>query len=127
MKILVAHNEYQGLGGEDSVVAAEPALLRTHGHDVVSYRRSNYDLKGRNGIDALAVAAETVWSFSSHGALQEILKTERPDVAHFHNTFPLISPSAYYACAEAVVPVEKKFNNYRLVWPAATIMLERKV
>ena len=33
MRILVVHNAYQQRGGEDSVVAAEVALLRRHGHD----------------------------------------------------------------------------------------------
>src|ERR1700758_5499923 len=113
MKILIAHNAYQHRSGEDSVAAAEPALLRARGHQGVSYGRSNDDLKGRNGIGTLAIAAATVWSVWSHKALQEILKTERPDVAHFHNTFPLISPSAYYACAEAGVPVVQTLHNYR--------------
>jgi glycosyltransferase involved in cell wall biosynthesis len=127
MKILVAHNAYQQRGGEDIVVAAEPALLRARGHEVVSYRRSNDDLKSRNEIGALAVAAETLWSFSSLAALREILKTERPDVAHFHNTFPLISPSAYYACAEAGVPVVQTLHNYRLLCPGATFLRDGKV
>lgn len=50
---------------------------------------------------AWAHPEETAWSSSSHAALREILKKEKPDIAHFHNTFPLISPSAYYACARA--------------------------
>src|ERR1700692_2282540 len=105
MKILMVHNAYQQRGGEDIVREAEARLLASHGHAVVAYGRDNDEIKRHSGIGALAAAAQTVWSFSSHGVLQEILKTERPDVAHFHNTFPLISPSAYYACAEAGVPV----------------------
>jgi len=127
MKILVAHNAYQQRGGEDTVVAAEPELLRARGHEVVSYRRSNDELAGRNGIRILALAAETVWSSLSYETVKNILKIERPDVAHFHNTFPLISPSTYYACAEAGVPVVQTLHNYRLLCPGATFLRDGKV
>jgi glycosyltransferase involved in cell wall biosynthesis len=51
----------------------------------------------------------------------------KPDIAHFHNTFPLISPSVYYACAEAGVPVVQTLHNYRLLCPAATLMRKGRV
>lgn len=127
MKILVVHNAYQHHGGEDIVAAAEPALLRDRGHELISYRRSNDELKGKKGIGALTMAADTVWSFSSRTALREILENQRPDVAHFHNTFPLISPSVYYACAEAGVPVVQTLHNYRLLCPGATFLRDGKV
>jgi glycosyltransferase involved in cell wall biosynthesis len=127
MKILMVHNAYQQRGGEDIVLEAEARLLASHGHAVVAYGRDNHEIKRSSGIGALAAAVQTVWSFSSHGVLQEILKTERPDVAHFHNTFPLISPSAYYACAEAGVPVVQTLHNYRLICPGATFLRDGKV
>ena len=30
-------------------------------------------------------------------ALTDLVRRYKPDVVHFHNTFPLISPAAYYA------------------------------
>jgi glycosyltransferase involved in cell wall biosynthesis len=127
LRILVAHNEYQQHGGEDTVLASETRLLESHGHAVIRYRRDNAELKRRSGIGALAAAWETIWSFSSREALRKVLKAERPDVAHFHNTFPLISPSAYYACAEAGVPVVQSLHNYRLLCPGATLLRDGKV
>jgi glycosyltransferase involved in cell wall biosynthesis len=127
MKILTVHNLYQRKGGEDKVLASERQLLESRGHAVVHYGRDNDELKRRNGIGILVAAAETVWSSSSRAALLEILKTERPDVAHFHNTFPLISPSAYYACAEAGVAVVQTLHNYRLLCPGATFLRDGKV
>ena len=127
MKILVIHNAYQQGGGEDVVAAGERALLRAYGHEVISYCRSNDELKGISRTSTLVMAAETVWSFSGHAALQEIVKRERPEVAHFHNTFPLISPSAYYACGEAGVPVVQTLHNYRLICPGATLLRDGQV
>ena len=37
MDIVVAHNFYQQPGGEDQCVAAEVAVLRQHGHNVIEY------------------------------------------------------------------------------------------
>ncbi len=51
-----------------------------------------------------------------------MLREARPDVVHFHNTFPLISPSAYAACRAAGVPVVQTLANYRLLCPGATFV-----
>ncbi len=109
------------------VLREESRLLESHGHVVIHYGRDNDELKGKSGLGALAAARETVWSFPSHATLREILRKEKPSVAHFHNTFPLISPSAYYACAEARVPVVQTLHNYRLLCPAASFLRDGKV
>jgi glycosyltransferase involved in cell wall biosynthesis len=42
-------------------------------------------------------------------------------MVHLHNTFPLISPAAYYAAAAEGAPVVQTLHNYRLLCPAATL------
>ena len=39
----------------------------------------------------------------------------RPQVVHFHNTFPLMSPAAYYAARAEGVPVVQTLHNFRLL------------
>lgn len=116
-RILLVHNSYQQPGGEDAVFAAESALLRRHGHNVLEFTEDNWRI---NGMSRIAVAARAVWSSSTKRKLFDLLLDFRPDVAHFHNTFPLISPSAYAACRKAGVPVVQTLHNYRLLCPAAT-------
>ncbi len=127
MKILIVHNTYQQRGGEDAVVGAETRLLEANGHAVLHYERNNDELRGRGVLAGVGAAVETVWSSRSWRELAEIAGRERPDVAHFHNTFPLISPSAYYACARAGVPVVQTLHNYRLCCPAAKFLRNGKV
>jgi glycosyltransferase involved in cell wall biosynthesis len=43
------------------------------------------------------------------------------EVAHFHNTWPVISPAGYYAARAQGVAVVQTLHNYRLVCPAATL------
>ncbi|GAC1516310.1 MAG: glycosyltransferase family 4 protein [Terriglobales bacterium] len=128
MKIFCVHNFYQQSGGEDAVFAAELALLRAHGHRVTTFSRSNDDLKGQSIAGRLFVSGfETIWSFNSYKKIKQLLADEKPDIAHFHNTFPLISPSAYYACEDARVPVVQTLHNYRLLCPAATLLRDGRI
>ncbi len=127
MKVLIAHNSYQQRGGEDGVVDAETRLLRAHGHRIVWYERHNDELRNRSPLATLAAGREAVWAARSFRELRALIAREAPDIVHFHNTFPLISPAAYYACAEAGVPVVQTLHNYRLLCPAATLLRDGKV
>ena len=116
MTILLVHNRYLHTGGEDTVFLQESALLRRHGHDVVEYVEDNRRIAE---IGRTATAVRTVWSSGTRLRLLTLLRRHRPAVAHFHNTFPLISPAAYWACAETGTPVVQTLHNYRLLCAAA--------
>lgn len=117
MRILLVHNYYQQPGGEDVVFANEQALLRSYGHEVLTYQADNHELKQ---IPAMQAAIETIWSAPTYRKFVQILQQTQPDVVHFHNTFMRISPAAYYACHHLNLPVVQTLHNYRLLCPAAT-------
>lgn len=124
MRILFVHNAYQHRGGEDSVVEAEIALLRSHGQAVETYSRSNDDVSGMSLLD---LAGQTLWSGRTVHDLANRVWQFRPDVIHAHNTFPLISPSLYWAAARAGVPVVQTLHNFRLMCLNALFLREGKV
>ncbi len=115
--ILLVHNRYLSSGGEDVVFSAEADLLRSRGHTVVEYVEDNRRI---NEIGRAAAAVRTVWSSGTRVRLRDLIRRERPEVAHFHNTFPLISPAAYWACRETGTPVVQTLHNYRLLCAAGT-------
>jgi glycosyltransferase involved in cell wall biosynthesis len=119
VKVLVVHNRYQHAGGEDEVFAAECRLLRDNGHDVHEYVRTNEEIVAVGPAARIRLAAGTVWARTEQRSLRDVIGRVAPDVAHFHNTFPLISPAAYYTCREAGVPVVQTLHNYRLLCPTA--------
>jgi glycosyltransferase involved in cell wall biosynthesis len=121
VKILVAHNFYQKPGGEDAVSESEIGLLREAGHQVIEYRRHNEEIRGYSFLEKASLGWRTSWSERTNRELRDILRRESPDVAHFHNTFPLISPSAYYACHAAGIPVVQTLHNYRLLCPGGNL------
>ena len=124
LRVLVVHNAYQQAGGEDGVVAAEVALLRGKGHEVVELRRDNHQI---DGMSRARVAAQSLWSCATHDQALGLLRLHRPAVVHVHNTFPLISPSLYWACVQAGVPVVQTLHNFRLACPKATFLRDGKV
>ncbi|MDZ4685317.1 MAG: glycosyltransferase [Planctomycetaceae bacterium] len=124
MKILLCHDYYQQPGGEDLSFAAEAALLEHRGHDVIRYTVHN------DAVDAMSrwqVAARTIWSRESYRAVRRLIRQSRPDVMHCTNTFPLLSPSIYYAARAEGVPVVQSLRNYRLLCPGAYFLRDGKV
>lgn len=116
MRILCLHNYYQQPGGEDQVFAAESALLTEKGHHVVRYIKENNQIASMGRFSLTQV---TLWNSAVYRELRALIRQERPQVVHLHNTFPLISPSAYYAAKAAGLPVVQTLHNYRLLCPNA--------
>lgn len=127
MKALLVHNRYFWPGGEDEVFRRESDLLRSAGDEVLEYTRDNRAIVQSSPLEKVKIAAQTLWAFDSAKQLRLLIRKERPDVAHFHNTFPLISPSAYYVCREEGVPVVQSLYNTRLMCPAASCLREGRV
>jgi glycosyltransferase involved in cell wall biosynthesis len=116
IKILHAHNYYLQAGGEDTAFSAEVNLLRNRSHEVIEYIDHNQRIET---LSQASVALQALWSWDSYYKLTDVLYRERPSIVHFHNTFPLISPAAYYACCKAGIPVVQSLDNPRLICPSA--------
>ena len=112
MNILLVHNQYQQLGGEDSIFATEAKLLESYGHRVYRYQVNNHQLKEMN---PWTLTKATLWNSEVHQEIRTLIKKFKPQIAHFHNTFPLISPAAYYAAQAEGVPVVQTIHNFRLL------------
>jgi exopolysaccharide biosynthesis WecB/TagA/CpsF family protein len=56
-------------------------------------------------------------SSRSRRELSQMLVSERPDVVHVHNVYPLVSPAVLETCREHGVPVVMSVHNYRLICP----------
>ncbi len=116
MRMLLVHNRYQQPGGEDMVFDAEAALLAKHGHAVEHLIFDNDAIvPQRSALDSVRLAGAVVWSHQGYEAVRKTIRAFRPDVVHFHNTFPLVSPAGYYAARAERVPVVQTLHNFRLL------------
>ncbi|HLI51275.1 MAG TPA: glycosyltransferase family 4 protein [Thermomicrobiaceae bacterium] len=125
--MLLAHNYYQQAGGEDQVFASESSMLRGRGHRVVEFVRDNRSIDVSGPMGQARLMSRTIWSRPARKELATLVARERPSIAHFHNTFPLISPSAYAAAREFGVPVVQTLHNYRLLCPNAIFFRDGQV
>src|ERR1700733_6841799 len=124
MNVLLVHNFYQQPGGEDQVFADEGKLLEQHGHSVSHFTMHNDAVEG---MGKFALARKTIWNKDSQQSLRQAIRNARAEVVHFHNTFPLISPAAYYTAHEEECGVVQTLHNYRLLCPGATMYRDGKV
>jgi glycosyltransferase involved in cell wall biosynthesis len=124
MRVLQVFNHYRQPGGEAKVVQNEAELLRRQGHEVECLAAYNADLAHRGSALRVLVGLETTWSMHSYAEMKSAIQRFSPDIVHVHNTFPLLSPSIYWAAAHSRTPVVKTLHNYRLT--CASAMLSRK-
>lgn len=126
-KVLIVHNYYQIPGGEDTVVANEKKMLEDHGHEVVLYTRHNSELKTLSKFNKLLLPISTVFNFRSYKEIKKIIKEEKIDIVHVHNTLNVISPSVYYAAFACHTPVVQTIHNFRLLCPGATFYRDEHI
>jgi glycosyltransferase involved in cell wall biosynthesis len=119
MRILQVHTSYREAGGEDAVTRAERELLTAAGHEVVAFSARNPS----GAATAGASLAMSAWNPLAARELRRVAERLRPDIAHVHNTWYALSPSALPALATAGVPVVATLHNYRLL--CANAMLFR--
>lgn len=115
LKILLCHNFYQQPGGERVDVLALKLLLEQKGHSVILYTEDNKDIEQYNVLQKIGFFPRTLFSHRTYRRLLQIAALEKPDIAHVHNVFPLLSPAVYLALHEAGIPIVQTVHNYRLM------------
>jgi glycosyltransferase involved in cell wall biosynthesis len=116
MRILLVHNRYRSAApsGENRVVDQEGEALIAQGHEVIRFGGSSDEIAQWSVAKKASLPARTIWSRETYRDLRTVLREQRPEVVHIHNTFPLLSAAALYACRDARVPVVATIHNYRL-------------
>lgn len=113
MRVLVLHNAYRELGGEDRVVDAEVTLMRQAGIEVRLETVHNRELT------RLPQQVRAFW-MAAHDPhrqrwMEDICATWQPDLVHVHNFFPQLTPAIHVAAAGQGLPVVQTLHNYRLL------------
>lgn len=121
MTILMVHNFHRSgaPSGDDAVFRNEIELLKSKGYEVIIYKRNNDELFSTHFIKKIPMWFQALWSLKSYINIKKIIQKEKPDVVHFHNIFPLISPSGYDACREMNIPVVQTLHDFRFLCPIA--------
>jgi glycosyltransferase involved in cell wall biosynthesis len=111
------HNRYRSAqpSGENRVVEADIAALKSEGVEVFPYIRDSDEIEQFSAIRKAALAVRPLASPSDSIAFRRLLRTNRPHVVHLHNPYPLISPWIVRTAKAMDVPVVQTVHNYRHV------------
>ncbi len=129
VRVLVVHNRYRSVqpSGENQAAIEEADALREYGVDVRTLTFDSDEIETWPIHRRAMVPAGVIWSFSGAGRVRDAVRSARPDVVHFHNTFPLISPAGPRRAHGDGVSVVQTLHNYRPICPAATLFRDGHV
>lgn len=117
MRILQVHNFYRIPGGECSVVRAEQRLLAMHGHEVELFSADSGETVDYTFARKAMALMQIPYSFVEARRLERLVRRLKPDVAHIHNVFPILSPSVYQTLRRCRIPVVQTIHNFRFLCP----------
>jgi glycosyltransferase involved in cell wall biosynthesis len=118
LKVIQVHNRYRYLSGEDMMFERTVRLLRCKGQTVYTFERDSQIVQG--AWRKIQAFQESIYSRSTKKNLGSLIGMESPDLVHFHNVYPLISPSIMITCKEHRVPVVMHCHQLRLLCPNGT-------
>ena len=111
MRILLAHNRYQQPGGEDVAFKQEASLLEEAGHHISRFEISNDSLGG------LSSKADMFLNILENSRVVEAFSNQassfNPDIIHFHNFFPRLTPAAVAWSLQHKIPTLQTLHNFR--------------
>lgn len=117
MKILQVHNYYRTRAGECGVMEAEKRLLECDGHTVDQVVADSNSLGGKTFFEKASTFLQIPYNLHISRRLESYVSEHKPDLAHVHNVFPMLSPSVYVALKRKSIPVVQTIHNYRFLCP----------
>ncbi|WP_035857841.1 glycosyltransferase family 4 protein [Cryptosporangium arvum] len=117
MKIVIAHNRYVSANpsGENTVVDLESRLLAEAGVTVLPFQRSSDEIASLSKGQKAFLPISPIYARQAQHSLSALLTSEKPDVLHLHNPYPLLSPWVIRTAHAHGVPVVHTVHNFRQV------------
>lgn len=115
MKILIVFNRYEYRGGEDTYVENLTKLLRSKGHVVRLFVKDSRSITGL--LSKIVTAFGMFYNPILQKELERVISEFKPEAAHFHNIYPLITPLAYKICKQNNVKIIQTIHNYKFICP----------
>lgn len=112
VKIVQVFNRYLFPGGEEK----SADRIRDHiagRHDVTRCFFDSREWKDPGAPGPLGQARRLFCNLDSRERFEGALDAEKPDVALFHNIYPVASPSLYHAALRRGLPVIQYLHNFR--------------
>ena len=119
MKIFYIHCFYNKFGGEDSTFIAESNIIN---------EKYCYSVKNKSSIYGLLQFILMPFNFFQAKKIINLIKLYNPDVVHVHNFHFAIGPLFIrYIKWKTNIPVVITVQNYRLISPSATFLINGQI
>ncbi len=127
MKVLLINNIFYRKGGSEAVFFNTAELLKKHGHEVVffSFKREE-NIPCEQSVYFLNIGGKLkqmrnyFWNADAAKQLEKLILAEKPDIAHVHLFWGLMSPSIFGVLKKHKIPLVHTVHDYRMVCPAYT-------
>lgn len=125
MRVLMLHNDYSQVGGEYFSVRAEHDALLSRGIEARLVTVDNADLLRERGKREFMV--ETITTATSRRIVSDAIESQRPDIVHAQNMFPLMGRGIVETIRQYKLPWVRSLRNYRLRCLAGTCYRDGKI
>ncbi len=112
MRILQVFNRYVHMGGEEKSVDRIYRHLSEE-HEMGRCFFESRDWMGENALGKFGQLRRTFYNPESRAGFERACSEFKPDLALFHNAFPVGSPSLYHAAKLRGLPVIHYVHNFR--------------
>ncbi len=134
MKILLVNKFFFPFGGSETAFFQTAELLRQQGHEVIFFSmdhpknlesrqsshfvsRVDFEEMG-NWRERVRGVLRILFGKESQAKLSELLRSEKPDIAHLHNIYHHLSPAIIATLKRHGVPVVMTLHDYKPICPA---------
>jgi glycosyltransferase involved in cell wall biosynthesis len=125
MKLLIVHNFYTHLTGEDLIVEEAVRILKNSKKiEVAEYYKYSKDFQKLSWVKKILTLLKTNMPFYIPKEFKETLDREKPDLIQIHNLTPLINIWILRELKIRKLPILYYINNYRLFCPRGTCFLK---
>lgn len=143
MKILLINKFFFSFGGTETAFFQAAKLLQEQGHEVIffsmahpknresrqaSHFVSRVDFEEMSGWREWVRGAKRIlFGSESRAQLDELLRVEKPDIAHLHNIYHHLSPTIIATLKKHGIPVVLTLHDYKVVCPAYKLFVRGAV
>lgn len=143
MKILLINKFFFLKGGAETSFFATAEILERKGHKIIFFSMAHPEnlntpyskyfiphVKFENSesiFQKIKESGRILYSNKARKKVEQLIKTEKPDIVHLHNIHHQISPSILHTFKKFGIPVVMSLHDYKMVCPVYTLFRKGKI
>jgi glycosyltransferase involved in cell wall biosynthesis len=146
VKILLVNNFYYNRGGDCTYLFSLKGLLERNGHTVVifsmhhpqnyesvyskyfvSYINYSEEVKNKNLSSGFKVLFRSIYSREAKKRIEQLIKEEKPDIAHLNNIRHHITTSIMSPLKKNKIPIVWTLHDYQLICPNISFLAKGRI